>query len=181
MKCENSIHKSDTYALIEGPRWADCKFYAAWLLAAAETQAFWDEALKETDFYKQVERLCCWYIPSFEITACALLMRIKKQLSTFIIDVDGEFDVIEFCMMISLGFFQLTGSRYQMTIPSRLDMAKVKESALALAKTEDAEYYLHPEDLIVTMPGRDAKAWQKRLRSMDQPYRIVDRLILLEG
>ena len=84
-------------------------------------------------------------------------------------------------MMVSLGFFVLTGKRYQMTIPSRLNTAKIKDAALALARTEDPEYCLHPEDLITTMPVSEAKTWQQRLRAMDDSHRNADRQLLLEG
>ena len=59
-------------------------------------------------------------------------------------------------------------------------MDRVKMAALKFAKTEDEEYYLHPEYLVATMPYAEAKAWQSRLREMDEVHRHADRLLLLE-
>jgi hypothetical protein len=78
-----------------------------------------------------------------------------------------------------MGFFVLTGQRYQMVIPTRLTLRKVMK-AMRLAKTEDEESYLHPEYIITTMPYAEAKAWQSRLRGMDETHRVADRLLLLE-
>ena len=88
--------------------------------------------------------------------------------------------VDEFTMMVEMGFFVLTGQRYQMVIPTRLTIGKVKRAALKLAQTEDEEYYLHPEYLVVTMPYAEAKAWQVRLRGMSEDNRCADKLLLLE-
>jgi hypothetical protein len=82
--------------------------------------------------------------------------------------------------MTEMGFFVRTGQRYQMTIPTRLDIHKLKSAMLKLAQTEDEEYYLHPEYLVATMPYAEAEAWQHRLRDMDQDRRHADRLLLLE-
>jgi hypothetical protein len=81
--------------------------------------------------------------------------------------------------MVSLGFFRLTGHRYQMTIPDRLTESKVKKAALAVAGTEDDDW-LHPEKLITIMSLSEARAWQVRLRAMDEAHRIADRKLLLE-
>jgi hypothetical protein len=70
--------------------------------------------------------------------------------------------VDEFAMMTEMGFFFLTGQRYQMAIPTRLNMEKIKMAALKLAQTEDKECYLHPEYLVATMPKTEAEAWQRR-------------------
>jgi hypothetical protein len=54
---------------------------------------------------------------------------------------------LEFCMMLALGFFRLTGQHYQM-IPPRLTLKRVKEAALTVAGTEDGENGLRPQDLV---------------------------------
>jgi hypothetical protein len=83
-------------------------------------------------------------------------------------------------MMLALGFFRLTGQRYQMTIPPQLTLERVKEAALKVARTEDGENGLRPQDLVLTMPLSEARMWQARLRSMDQSQRRADRLLLLD-
>ena len=72
----------------------------------------------------------------------------------------------EFVMMVEMGFFVVTGQRYQMAIPAQLNMDVVKKAALKFAQTENWESVLHPEDLVTTMPYAGVKAWQERLRKM---------------
>ena len=120
-------------------------------------------------------------IPNFSIGATVLLSRIEKNLASFIVRLNSEEVTLveEFAMMVGMGFFILTGQRYQMVIPTRLNMAKVKRSVLKFAQTEDQDSYLHPEYLVATMPHAEGKAWQERLRVMDEAHRCADRLLLL--
>jgi hypothetical protein len=166
-------------ALIEGPVWADTKFYGNWLLAAAKANELWTEALKNPRFSKRVDRLTIAYIPDFNIGATVLLLRLEQNLASLVVNLNGEEEPEEFAMMIGMGFFVLTGERYQMVIPTRLTLGKVMKAALRLAKTEDEDYYLHPEHIITTMPYAEAKAWQSRLRAMDETHRQADRVLLL--
>jgi hypothetical protein len=170
---------TEYWALVEGPRWADTKFYADWLLAAAKANELWTEALKNPRFSKRIDRLTITYIPDFNIGATVLLSRLEQNLASLVVNLNGEEEPEEFAMMIGMGFFVLTGERYQMVIPTRLTLGKVMKAALSLAKTEDEEYYLHPEYIITTMPYAEAKAWQSRLRGMDETRRQADRVLLL--
>ena len=83
-------------------------------------------------------------------------------------------------MMAEMSFFALTGERYQMVIPKKLSVDVVKSAALKYARTEDAEYELHPEYLAVSMPKAKLR-WQKRLRRMDENRRCADRITLLNA
>ncbi len=177
---KRKVEKDGVCVLIEGPRWADCQFYSRWLAAAAKAETYWTAALKERQFNQKVERLRCAFIPSFEIAASVTLMRLEKKLASVTIDPNAEEEIEEFCMMALLGFFQLTGWRYQMTVPRRLTMARVKNAAFALAKTQDEDYVLHPELIISTVPISVAKACQRQLRLMDDSMRMSDRDSLLE-
>lgn len=71
-------------------------------------------------------------------------------------------------MMFTMGFFAPTNLGYRMAIPSDLTVAKVRGAILKYAETEDDEYVLHPEYFVNTMPFREARAWQNRLRAVDQ-------------
>jgi hypothetical protein len=161
-------------------KWANAEFYGKWLLAAAKADALWKEAIKDSAFEMQVNRLLVVYIPDFSIVATVLLSRLVKNLVSFVVRLNDEEEGEEFAMMVEMGLFILTGQRYQMVIPTRLNMDRVKRAALKFAKTEDEEYYLHPEYLVATMPYAEAKAWQSRLREMDEVHRHADRLLLLE-
>ena len=89
-------------------------------------------------------------IPDFSIGATVLLSRLESNHVSFVVQLSGE-EAEEFVMMTEMGFFVRTGQRYQMTIPTRLDIHKLKSAMLKLAQTEDEEYYLHPEYLVATI------------------------------
>lgn len=179
VKCDD---RSEPCVLIEGPMWADAKFYGRWLLAAAKAEALWKNAIAIPDFEKQVDRLTIVYLPDFNISATVMLSRLERYLASFILQLNSDPELVdEFAMMAEMEFFVLTGQRYQMAIPTRLNMEKVKMAALKFAQTEDEEYYLHPEYLVATMPKTEAEAWQRRLRDMDSAHRCADRAVLLDA
>lgn len=164
MSVEDSIPENSPCFLVEGPRWGDTTFYGKWLQAASKATALWDKASNDPAFRQQVDRLTVVYIPHFSICASVLLSYLERNLASFVVHVYDEMESEVFTMMVEMGFFVLTGQRYQMVIPSRLTMRKVKKAALKLAQTEDDEYELHPEYLVATMSYAEAKAWQARLR-----------------
>jgi hypothetical protein len=171
-------------ALVEGPKWADTKFYASWLLAAAKANELWTEALRNPSFQRKVDRLTVMEIPDFNIGATVLLSRLEQNLASIVVSLNNETEIAEFAMMVGMGFFVLTGQRYQMVIPTPLTLRKVMKAALRLAKTEaedqDGLDFLHPESIIMTMPSAEAKEWQSRLRGMDEARRLADRSLLLD-
>lgn len=179
MSLQNSIQESEPCVLVEGPPWADADFYGKWLRSAAKAERLWKKATKDPGFKNQIERLLVAQIPDFSIGATVLLSQLERNLVSLIVRLAGE-EAEEFVMLAEMGFFILTGQRYQMIIPTRLDIDKVKTAMLKFAQTEDDEYYLHPEYLVATMPYAEARAWQHRLRDMDQARRHADRLLLLE-
>lgn len=182
MNPKNFINKNEPYILVEGPKWGDAEFYGEWLKAAAKAETLWKEALKNLIFEEQVDHLTIIYMPDFSIGATVMVSQLEKNLASFAIQLNGEeVELVDmFVMMVEMGFFVLTGQRYQMTMPAQLNMDVVKKAALKFAQTEDEEFYLHPEHLVATMPYAEAKAWQGRLRDIDENYRCADRLLLLE-
>ena len=160
--------------------WADTKFYAKWLLAAAEANALWLRSLSDPGFQQRIDRLMMAHIPDFNIGATVLLSRLEQNLASFVVSLSEEEEPEQFAMMIGMGFFVLTGNRYQMVIPSQLTLAIVRKAALKLAQTEAEEYILHPEYMITTMSFAEAKVWQRRLRLMEDAHRQADRQVLLD-
>ncbi len=84
-----------------------------------------------------------------------------------------------FSIMAVLGFFRLTGHRYQMTIPKDISGTKIEAALLRLAGTEDEEYFLHPEHLVTHLDKPDAQKWQLRLERLPWMQRVADRAFLL--
>jgi hypothetical protein len=177
----NLVHETEPYILVEGPRWADAKFYAKWLLMATKTQALWEKAIKDTRFKKQIDRLTVLHHPKFDHIASLLLFQLKENLVSFAIPLYSEdwAAVEQFTLMAEMGFFVLTDQRYQMVIPAKLSTDVVKSAALRLAKTED-EDGAHPEYLVATISYAQAEEWQTRLRDMDEGQRCADRAVLLD-
>jgi hypothetical protein len=178
----DSIHESEPYILVEGPMYGDAVFYGKWLLMAAKAEAFWKQALKDPIFEDQVETLLSCYLQDFGMCGIQLLSQLAKNFVSFIIllhDRKNMYLVESFVMMAEMGFFVLTGQRYQMVIPAQLNIDVIKRAMLKFAQTED-EDFLHPEHLVTTMPYAEAKAWQERLRKIDDDPRCADRAVLLD-
>ena len=167
VEMSSRIQSSNPCVLIEGPSWGNAEFYGKWLLAAAQAETFWKEARKDSDFKKQVERVSVAYIPDFGIAASIMLMQLEEYRTTFVLDLDSE-DGNDFAMMVTMGFFAPYNDRYRMTIPFELSVTKVKAAVLKYTETEDEEYVLHPEYFVNTMSVPEARAWQNRLRALDQ-------------
>jgi hypothetical protein len=66
-----------------------------------------------------------------------------------------------------------------MVIPSVVTLRTVKNALLKLAKTEDADFMLHPEQMVATISSSEAMG-QRRLRAMDECHRAADRSVLLQ-
>jgi hypothetical protein len=171
--------KSSTQILVEGPAWGDADFYGHWLLEAAKAQRLLEGAKRDDPVFRQsidtleVDKYLC-----YGIMATVLVSQfVDKEFQTFIIDFASE-DVNDFCLMVQMGFFVLTGNRYQMVIPQKLDVDRVKQAHLALAETEDRDW-IHPERLIVAMPHAEATQFQRLLGEMNQDHRLADRRLLL--
>jgi hypothetical protein len=168
MKMTNfSLATNDPYVLVEGPSWGDAEFYGRWLLAAAEAEAFWKNAYNDSEFLKQVDRVCVGCIPHFGISATLIMTELRQYKTSLVIDLNTE-EGESFVMMVAMGFFTFSNSRYQMTIPSGLTEMQVKHAILKLAQTEDAEFMLHPEHLVTAISFAEARAWQDRMCAMDE-------------
>lgn len=81
--------------------------------------------------------------------------------------------------MATIGFYRLTGDRYQMTIPEGISGSRIEAALLTVAATEDKDYYLHPEYLATCLSKRDAEMWQTKLERLPWQHRVADRNILL--
>jgi hypothetical protein len=123
------MDESQTYVLVEGPRWADAEFYGKWLLAAAKANALLQEVMKDPCFMKQVDRLMIASAPDFGITATVLLSSQSPPLLPRPARLPTRLNSSR-AVMVEMRFFVRTGERYQMVIPTRLNMKKVKAAML---------------------------------------------------
>lgn len=168
----------DTYILIEGPRWGDAEFLGKWLLAASRANELLTRVREEAAFRGTMFTVDIITIRDFGISAIVVLSKLAENFSTVLFSLE-ELDMNDVAIMAELGFYQRTGDRYQMTIPARIDIHRVKMALRKFAETEDAEYVLHPENLVHTIQMSEGKTWQERLKQMDEEQRLADRDALL--
>jgi hypothetical protein len=175
----SAAEQNDTYVLVEGGAWGDAEFYGNWLLMAAKANELLQQAKSDDpDFRSSIDTLEVLQCLDFGIMAMVFVSQFAdKKLQTFVFDPVSA-DLFDFILMVEMGFFTLTGDRYQMTLPTKLDMDRVKQAHLKLAGTEDEEW-IHPERLVVDMPRARAIEFQRLLGDMDQNQRLADRRALL--
>jgi hypothetical protein len=109
-----------------------------------EGQALWKNALKFPDFEKRMDLMTVLYLPDFELSASLFLFQLENNLVSFTIrlfgnDSNSAAEVNQFAFMTQMGFFLLTDQRYQMVVPTRMNMSIIKSAALKFAKTEDED------------------------------------------
>jgi len=175
--------KSGTCVLVEGPAWGDADFYGRWLLDAAKANELLQQAKSgNRDLSEAVGSIEAYNRLDFGIMATVFVSQFTdKAFSTFVIDgssLNGFEDLIDFVLMAEMGFFTLTGDRYQMTMPPNLDMDRVVKAHLKLAGTCDDDWS-HPEQLVVGISCARAKKYQRLLRHMNQGERLANRRALL--
>jgi hypothetical protein len=180
----SQMNEPESVILVEGPSLCDAEYFGTWLLKAAKANKLWKEVAEDPKFAERASRLQVIYCYDFGRAAVALLLRLQDQFVAFTLPVNSkeleDFAILEeFVMMVKMGFFARTGPRYQIVIPGRLDIGKVRGALIQYYQTLDAEDLLHPEYLVTAMPSADAKAWQTRLLAMDENHRNADRLVLL--
>jgi hypothetical protein len=168
------------HVLVEGAGADDLNFVVRWLLSAAKADRLLDrEFTNDPQFRASIDRLEVSTCVGFRSPAMAFLRMFFEDLTTFTLDIENSEWAEIFVIMVAAGFFQLTGDRYQMTIPKKLKVSKIREALLQLAATEDKDYYLHPEKFVHVISHSDAMEWRRRLSRINWQQRITDRAILL--
>jgi hypothetical protein len=173
-----------THVLVEGPRPGDLTFVTRWLLSAIKADRLLQrEFSKNPEFRTSIHRLEAWACVEFQPAAMAFLGMWFQDLTSFSLDLDGSEDwewADMFVIMTTAGFFELTGNRYQMTIPSKLELGKIKSVMQQLVATEDEDYVIHHSDFVCTMAESEVIEWRKRLRRIGWQQRSANRDILLK-
>jgi hypothetical protein len=169
----------DPWVLVEGPGPGDAEFLGRWLLAAVEAdQALQEQFKRNTQLRDQISRLEVTYQIRFSPAATKFVELLMKDLTSFSLSVWTEWGEI-FTVMAELGFFSLTGERYQMTLPKAASGPNIEVALLRLAATEDQDYFLHPEHLLTCLSKPVVLEWQRRLERLPWMHRVADRAVLL--
>jgi hypothetical protein len=102
--------KSGTRILVEGPAWGDADFYGHWLLESARVQRLLEQAKRDDPVFRHaIDTLELLRLLDYGIMATVLVSQfVDKEFQTFIIEFASE-DVNDFCLMVQMGFFVLTG------------------------------------------------------------------------
>ena len=168
------------WVLVEGPRPGDAEFLGRWLLAAVEADRALQEQFRQNlGLKQQISRLEILILVEFSPAATKCVELLMENLTCFSLDLWDEWGEI-FTVMAELGFFRLTGNRYQMTIPREVTGSRIESALLRLAATEDVEYFLHPEELVTCLTKPEAQKWQLRLERLPWMQRVADRDFLIE-
>ena len=176
----NSGHdaQSEPYVLVEGPRWGNAAFYGSWLLAAAEADRLFQQAVTtDAIFARQIDTLGRRL--DFGVCATLLVGVLGRSADCALFPLDS-FEAEVVAIMVGMGFFAVTGRRIQIVIPPSLCTQTVKDALIKVVQAQDDELLLHTEQLLATMPRCEAQDWQRRLGAMNENHRIADRYALLE-
>jgi hypothetical protein len=172
MTIQDFINDDELCILVEGSKRAEAEFLAQWLLAAAKADKLWKKAVKDASFQEAVRPLTPSYFPKFGMAAAYFLSKQfgEHYFPSFVVRLNGKGgkEGVAFAMMVHVGFFGSDGQRYQMVVPPRLSVAKLKAAFTELIKAVDDEGRLHPEWLVAAMPYAEAVARQRRQRAADE-------------
>ena len=167
------------WVLVEGPGPGEAEFLGRWLLAAVEAdQALQNRFGENPSLKQQISRLELVYWICFSSAATKFVELLMKNLTCFSLPLDEDRGEI-FAVMAELGFFRLTGDHYQMTHPQAVSGSQIEAALLRLAATEDDEYFLHPEHLVIGLSSVEAERWKIRLERLPWMQRVADRAVLL--
>jgi hypothetical protein len=146
MKIEKSICKSESCILIEGPASGDAEFNGHWLLSTAKADELLQQAKRDdSQFCKAITDLEESEFMDFGLSAEWFLSQLaaNKGFQTFVIEACSA---NAFVIMAETGFFALTGDHYQMTLPSNLDMGRVKQACYAVFTSDKISAFAARQD-----------------------------------
>lgn len=170
------------WIVVEGPSPGDARFVSQWLQEALAADAMLASIFaNEPNFRETISRLEIISCVEFGPAAMAFITMWLKDLTAFAMDVLGSEWGEMFSIMSELGFFTLTGDRYQITVPRGLTPDSIKLALGRLAETEDSDFVLHQELIVHTISFEAAQQWGNRLDKLPWQQRLADRDILLEN
>jgi hypothetical protein len=167
---------NDLWILVEGPAVSDARFAIDWLQAALDADRILEQLFEQhPDFRKCIPRREI----GFATSALAFMGMWLEGEGVFSISLVRDCRANIFSMMAGLGFFTLTGGRYQLTMPVDLKVEKIVDAMRSLSATEDEEGSFYPHRLLVTMSLPETDNWKEKLTSMKLQERLADRDALL--
>ena len=110
----------DLVVLVETPRWGDAKFFGRWLVAAAEAQQALENALaSDRDLWWRIEYPRGPFRMQLDVNAMYYLRRLCDSSCSFVVYMNSPDGQI-FFVLVQMGLFVQTGTRYRMIIPKSI-------------------------------------------------------------
>lgn len=145
------------FVVVECPSKGDAKFASRWLARANEADRILARHRQaDPDFERVIKRLGVPYDVDFSWPALAFVSLWLNGGPAYSLSLFDSEWAEAFTYFQGAGFFTQKGPHYEMTLPGKLSPQTIADALLRLAKTEDDDYYLHPEHLLTTMAGEDA-------------------------
>lgn len=170
----------------------DCRFIGSWFVKAADAQLLWLEIAESSPVRESVQELSWEAEPVLDRAASFIFGALERHERVFAFESDGlsgDQWNFELAMLILLGFFELTGQSYRLTLPDIINIGKVREAASRVLYTvadDGLGPAVKPERLLHTLPTTEAEAWRSsiiQLRHLnsgifEHEYRILDHVRL---
>lgn len=78
------------YILVETTNKADCRFFTAWLVKAAEAQEYWSQALCDADFADDVNRLLVMTVADLAAFALEIFGELERRHHVAVLDLYAD-------------------------------------------------------------------------------------------
>jgi hypothetical protein len=156
--------------LIEGPLIRNARFAVAWLSSAIELDQKWNERWNAP---------LMMLIGTFEASAMEFAKQWLAGNGVFSVNLRQNAMAETLLVMIELGFFTLTGNRYQMTLPDPITTADVRRALFRMIEIQDQHELADLENLFSILSEAEAQGWIDRISNMDSDERLTDRNLLL--
>jgi hypothetical protein len=153
----HSVSKRVPFIVVECPSKGDAKFASRWLARADEADRILARHRQaDPAFERGIAGLGVLYAVDFSWPALAFVSLWLNRGPAYSLSLFDSEWAEAFTYFQGAGFFTQKGPHYEMTLPIKLSPQTIADALLRLAKTEDENYYLHPEHLLATMAEEDA-------------------------
>lgn len=152
------------YCVCDGPAPGDAQFVISWLTEVLAVDRHLEKYfLEHPEFRSRIDLLEMDNMVEFRAPAMVMISKWLKRVDAFYVDLEAWYGEL-FAIMANIGFFELDGDHYKMTIPPSFEIEVLATALLRLAKTADCEFRVHPEKLLHTMDWLAAKRCQRAIK-----------------
>jgi hypothetical protein len=173
------LEKLEAMVLVEGPEWCDVGFIVQWLQAAIDADLVMETYIVDRrEGCEEGYTLADAYLLEFAAPAARLAGECLMKKGIFAVNLLSSPYSKMFCVMVKLGFFTLTGARYQMTLPKTLEGSLIAEELQRVIQKESV-IDPRPEKFVQVQKRKAVTAMRKKLRGIGDVERLERRMALL--